>query len=101
VLVLKSANFKDNIMMNFFDENETGTPKDKYYETIPVINAGVYEEVLGNELDRMIAMEVLLENDEDLEKKIRSIVYGELDKMEELRQNKYMELMAQMMTRHE
>lgn len=76
------------------------TPEDKFYEILCTMNKNIMRDEMHALFKRMVVMEEML-NDEDLDKKVLAFEYGDQQKMEQLMQNFYLHVTANMIGQHE
>lgn len=93
--------------MLFEDEDDifVGSPKSKYYDIIFNANRGLSEQELDNNLDKIAAMEMLLEEmmgeDKDLEQILRNFIIHNDQKIENRKKDLYINGMGNIVTQSE
>jgi len=83
---------------DIFGENHT--PEDKFFEILCTMN----KDVVRNKLSSLFQRLVYLENfagDEDIDKKVRSFQFENAAQMEQMLQNLYLHITADMIGQHE
>jgi len=91
----------------FEDEDDifVGSPKSKYYDIIFNANRGLSEQELDNNLDKIAAMEMLLEEmmgeDKDLEQILRNFIIHNDQKIENRKKDLYINGMGNIVTQSE
>lgn len=87
------------------DEIFGGTPEKKYYDILFTANRNLVQNELNENLDRIAAMEMLLEEmmgeEKDLEKILFNYMINNRDAIDERRMNLYIVGMGNIVTRNE
>lgn len=76
------------------------SPEDKFYEILCTMNKDVVRNQLHELFKRMVILEEMLD-DEDLDKKVKSFEHSNPQAMEQLMQNLYLHITANMIGQHE
>ena len=76
------------------------TPEDKFYEILCTMNKDVVRHHLHELFKRMVILEEMVD-DEELDKKVRSFEHSNPQAMEQLMQNLYLHITANMIGQHE
>jgi hypothetical protein len=89
-------------MLDNFDFDKT--PEDKFYEQLHIMNKDIVRGELSSVIDRVVALEVLLNElglgEDEIEKRAKAIMYSN-ENIDNLRQSYYLHLSANMIGQHE
>lgn len=78
-----------------------GDPRKKFFDIVYNANRNLVELEIDRLIQRMVVLESLIEEDEHLEKKIRSILVNDADDVEREAINMYMNLTASILSNNE
>ena len=85
-----------------FDEIFEGSAKDKFFEILFNANRDICDNEIDNLVKRCITLEMLLESKcGDMEKEVRSMQITEKESIEKEAVNKYIEMMASILSQNE
>jgi len=82
-------------MVDFFDEQKK--PVDKFYEILCRASGEVVRQELDKLISRLIALELFVEKEEELDLKLAYLMTNREEEMEEEKQNLYLDLMSQIL----
>lgn len=94
-------------MFNMFEDEDdifTGSPRSKFLDVIFNANRDIAQGELARLIERMAAMEIMLEgevDDEALEKAIRQVQFERADEVNEVAKNLYIESMGNVLSQSE
>ena len=92
--------------MDFFsDDIFGGTPEGKYFDVIFNANRNLVEQELSNVINKLAAVELLLEDvlgeDKDVETIINNYIFNNQDKIKQRQNNIYIESMGNILSQNE
>jgi hypothetical protein len=76
------------------------TPEDKFYEVLCTMNKNVVRNELHELFKRLAILEEMV-GEEDLDKKVKTYEYSNPQQMEQMMQNLYLHITANMIGQHE